>query len=138
MQSTASIRVRFFPDGKKSDTDEIPDEGPGGCSNQFPLWDGRQMELIDLNEITYCKASGNYTEIHLCDGRRKLLSKSLKWTELMLRSYPEFRRLHHAFLVNVHFITALEKAAMWHLEIHGVRLPVSRKGKIRLMSMMKH
>ena len=98
---------------------------------------GQRVELIDVTGIIYCKADSNYTEIHLSNGRRIILSKTLKWTEMMLRSYPFFYRFHQSYLVNKNYITAVDKSDAWHLEIaDGIRLPVSRSGRLQLSELI--
>lgn len=57
-------------------------------------------EFVPVDKITYCGASGAYSEIVLTDNKTIVLSKSLGETEEML-SKELFERIHHSVLVNV-------------------------------------
>ena len=62
--------------------------------------------LVDIKDIIFCKANGNYTEIHLVDNQKLLVSKTLKVLEEKLKTYA-FLRTHQSFLVNTTFIAAI-------------------------------
>ncbi|MBA5792344.1 response regulator transcription factor [Flavobacterium sp. xlx-214] len=65
--------------------------------------------MIELNDIVFCKASNNYCELFMKDGKSKyVLSKTLKNIEAEL---PEtnFLRVHRTFLVNTHHIVSFTK-----------------------------
>ena len=47
----------------------------------IPQQDG--FEVLDVNDIIFCKADDNYTEIHLANSK-KLVSKTLKYFETAL------------------------------------------------------
>ena len=65
------------------------------------------FDLIEIQEILYCKADDNYTEIHLKE-ERKIVSKTLKHFETTLRDYG-FARIHKSFLVNINYIQKYRK-----------------------------
>ncbi|MCC2604546.1 LytR/AlgR family response regulator transcription factor [Planctobacterium marinum] len=64
-----------------------------------------KLELIDTPDIAYCKASGDYVELHLKNHHEKLFSGSLKQLENLL---PDtFLRVHRSYLVNLNEVTSL-------------------------------
>ena len=63
----------------------------------LPMQDG--FQVLKVNEILYCKADDNYTEIHL-ENKKILISKTLKYFEEALSEFP-FARVHKSYLVNV-------------------------------------
>ncbi len=65
------------------------------------------FEVLDTQDILYCKADDNYTEILLIDGK-KIASKTLKHFEDALSEYG-FARVHKSFLVNVNHIRKYKK-----------------------------
>lgn len=67
----------------------------------IPISDG--LIFIKANEILYCKASGNYTEIFMNDGKKHLVTRQLKEYEDILESM-DFFRIHHSFLINLNCI----------------------------------
>lgn len=71
----------------------------------IPLQQG--FEVLQMEDILYCQADDNYTNIHLVKGKR-LVSKTLKYFEEML-SNSGFARVHKSYLVNVNAITEYRK-----------------------------
>lgn len=64
--------------------------------------------LVNLNDILFCKASDNYTEIFMNDGKSKyLLSKTLK---KIVSELPEhqFYRVHRSYIVNLQHVNTLD------------------------------
>lgn len=59
--------------------------------------------FIRAKDILYCKASGNYTEIYMIDGKKHLVSRQLKEYEGIL-DHRDFFRIHHSFLINLNRI----------------------------------
>lgn len=71
----------------------------------IPLQNG--FEVLQMDDILYCKADDNYTQIFLSKGKR-LVSKTLKYFEDSL-SKNGFVRVHKSYLVNVNEITEYKK-----------------------------
>lgn len=71
----------------------------------IPLQNG--FEVLQMEEILYCQADDNYTQIFLKKGKR-LVSKTLKYFEESL-SENGFARIHKSYLVNVNEITEYKK-----------------------------
>ncbi len=71
----------------------------------IPLQNG--FEVLQMEEILYCQADDNYTQIYLKKGKR-LVSKTLKYFEDSL-SENGFARVHKSYLVNVNEITEYKK-----------------------------
>ncbi|TXD82267.1 response regulator transcription factor [Subsaximicrobium wynnwilliamsii] len=72
----------------------------------IPQQDG--FEVIETAHILYCKADDNYTEIHLNNHKKKVVSKTLKYFEDILKE-SGFARVHKSYLVNVNEITKYVK-----------------------------
>lgn len=71
----------------------------------IPLQNG--FEVLQMEDILYCQADDNYTQIHLKVGKR-LVSKTLKYFEDSLVNNG-FVRVHKSYLVNVNEITEYKK-----------------------------
>ncbi len=71
----------------------------------IPLQNG--FEVLEIEDILYCQADDNYTNIFLQD-KKKLVSKTLKYFEEAL-SKNGFARVHKSYLVNVNAITEYRK-----------------------------
>lgn len=61
------------------------------------------FEMIPVNSVIRCSAHNNYTEYFLTEGKKLLISRTLKETEEMLDGYA-FLRVHHSHLVNLNAI----------------------------------
>lgn len=72
----------------------------------IPTQDG--FEILDIQDILYCKADDNYTHIFLKNERKKLVSKTLKYFEEALKK-NSFVRIHKSYLVNVNYIINYKK-----------------------------
>lgn len=66
---------------------------------RLSLFNGDRNYFIPPAEVALCLADGNYTELHLADGRRFISARTLKEYEDMLEPWG-FLRVHRASLVN--------------------------------------
>jgi two-component system, LytTR family, response regulator len=66
-----------------------------------PSSDG--LVFVSVDGILYCEASGNYTNIHMADGRKFVVSRTLKEYEEMLEDL-DFFRIHNSYLINLNLI----------------------------------
>ena len=64
----------------------------------LPTADG--LVFVKVNDILYCEASSNYTEIFLVNDKKYLVSRTLKEYEDMLTD-QNFFRIHHSYLINL-------------------------------------
>ena len=62
---------------------------------------------MEVEDILYCKADDNYTEIHLAN-KKGGGYKTLKYFEEALKDYS-FARIHKSFLVNVNEVVHYKK-----------------------------
>jgi hypothetical protein len=77
---------------------------PGSKENaKLALPTAEGLTFIKVMDILYCKASGNYTEIFLKDGKKYLVSRQLKEYEELLSEH-NFFRIHHSSLVHLDYI----------------------------------
>lgn len=67
----------------------------------LPTSDG--LFFVRVNDILYCEASGNYTEIVTNDGKKHVVSRTLKEYDDMLSGH-NFYRIHNSYLVNLNAV----------------------------------
>ena len=112
--------------------------------NQSAAMSSHIIALSALNEyiltteedIISCHSSGNYTEVNLTDGRRVVLSKTLKEVQQSFRT-NYFVRVHHSHLINLrHAIKFLKKDGARLLLNNGKEVSVSRSKKRDLLQRM--
>ncbi|MDE3741457.1 LytR/AlgR family response regulator transcription factor [Maribacter polysaccharolyticus] len=97
----------------------------------LPQQDG--FQVLNVNEILYCKADDNYTEIYL-EKKRIVVSKTLKYFEEALSQYP-FARIHKSFLVNVSEVVKYKKGKGGSVVVsNGKELLVSASKKKELLA----
>ena len=95
---------------------------------------------IKIKEITYCMSDKNYTELHMKDNSKLLISKTLKDFEILLSEYGFFR-VHQSYLVNMRYVTRFAELGLgWNVILDDeTKIPVSsrkRDGFLRYMENM--
>jgi two-component system LytT family response regulator len=68
----------------------------------LPQMDG--FEVVNVNEIIRAEANDNYTNFYLTNGKKYLVSKTLKYFDELLAEF-DFIRIHKSHLVNLQYIT---------------------------------
>ncbi len=97
----------------------------------IPLQNG--FEVLQIQDILYCQADDNYTQIFLQD-KKKLVSKTLKYFEEAL-SENGFARVHKSYLVNINAVTAYKKGKGGSVVLYnGKEIMVSPARKKELLS----
>ncbi|WP_394973417.1 LytR/AlgR family response regulator transcription factor [uncultured Croceitalea sp.] len=100
----------------------------------LPQQDG--FQVLDVNDIYFCKADDNYTEIYL-EEKRIVVSKTLKYFEDALKEFS-FARIHKSFLVNVNEVQKYKKGKGGSVILsNGKELSVSASKKSDLLSYFK-
>lgn len=95
------------------------------------------FEVLEMKDIMYCKADDNYTELFLENNQKKLVSKTLKYFEDILKE-SGFARIHKSYLVNVSYITAYKKGKGGTVALsNGKELSVSASKKADFLSYFK-
>jgi two-component system LytT family response regulator len=82
-------------------------------------------EYIDLNDILYLEANGNYTNFHLEGGVKKMVSKSLGTYEHRLESSNLFVRIHDSILANCTKFDHYDKKEGYMFLKNGDKISVS-------------
>ena len=101
----------------------------------IPQQDG--FAVLETKSILYCKADDNYTEIYLDTNKKKLVSKTLKYFDDILKD-SSFARIHKSYLVNVNEITKYVKGKGGTVVLsNGKELSVSASRKAELLAYFK-
>jgi two-component system, LytTR family, response regulator len=95
-------------------------------------------ELVSLQSIMVCESNSNYTNIQLGEGKRLLISRTLKEIEELL-DMPNFFRVHNSFLVNLQYAVRYIKGEGGSLVLSNeITVPVSRAKKEELLKLITH
>jgi two-component system LytT family response regulator len=94
--------------------------------------------FVKIEDILYCKAEGNYTEVFIRENRKELISKKLKDVEELINSNGFFRT-HKSYLANLNCIEELVSNEGPYLILeNGVSIPVSRAKKSMLVALLNN
>lgn len=66
------------------------------------------VHVVELDQIIRCEADRNYTSFYLVDGKKILVSKTLKEYETLLSGY-NFLRVQQSHLVNIDYVDRYDK-----------------------------
>jgi len=87
------------------------------------------FEVIHVNTIIRCESERNYTSFYLTDGRKALVSKTLKDFEQILTAFGFFR-IHQSHLVNLALVKKYFRGQGGEVEMSdGTVIPISRSKK---------
>lgn len=89
-------------------------------------------QLINLDELIYCESDKGYTTFYCSDGKKHLVSKTLKdFEERLLEA--NFQRPHQSFMINMKFVDKYDKSGTIYLK-NGTKIPVSSRKKETFLS----
>jgi two-component system LytT family response regulator len=94
-----------------------------------------KIHLIEVDDIIRCESDNYYTIIYFKDGTSLLVSKTLKEMEQKLEEY-DFVRTHKSHLVNMRCIMNFIKDEMMVLLTDGVKVPVSKRKKEKILEVI--
>ena len=79
------------------------------------------------HDIEYLEAEGAYTSVYLSSGKKKVVSKNLKYFEELLSSFEIFVKVHRSYIVNNQFIEIFHKEGRGVVEMRsGIKIKLSR------------
>lgn len=82
-------------------------------------------------------AESNYCWVHLENGNKHLLAKTLKQMELLIHG-AQFFRLHQSYLLNLNFTQKYVRGQGGYLVMKdATQIPVSRANKEKLIRKLK-
>lgn len=96
-----------------------------------------KIHIVTIDEIIRCESTVNYTEFHFSDGKRIVVSKTLKDFEEILSPHGFFR-VHQSHLVNARMIREFVKTEGGHLIMNnGKMVPVSSRKRAEVIRMLE-
>lgn len=90
---------------------------------------------VNLKDIIYCEASGNYTFVYTTNGEKYLTSKNLKRIEDLIED-EAFLRVHRATLINMKHIKSISKDVTIYMS-NGREILTSVRNKKKVLSLYK-
>lgn len=93
----------------------------------LPSADG--LMILKPEQVVRCESLSNYTKVHLDDGQKVVVSKTLKEVEEILSSF-EFYRIHHSHLINLNHVQRYVKTdGGYVLMTDGSNITIARNRK---------
>ena len=98
----------------------------------LPVMEG--FEVVKVKEIMRCQANGNFTDIYLQEGKKKMICRPLKHFEEILTE-AGFMRIHRAHLINLEYVMGYIRGKAGQVRMEdGTELQVSASYKKELMA----
>lgn len=114
-----------------------PGQPPGGLFNSVSphknvtknIYVDKKRSNISVSDIVMLEGLSNYTFIHLNNGEKVLVSKTMKeFEEILLEN--GFSRIHKSFLINLGYLAKMEiKGEFFVMLQTGQRVDISRRRK---------
>jgi len=96
------------------------------------------ISIVEISDIVYCRSDNTYTTFYLKSKEKILISRPMKEYEEMLSEYGFFRP-HQSFLVNLQYISRLDKSDGGFLILKDkTEIPVSIRRKSRLIQVLEN
>ena len=114
-------------------------ENMEGKQNQkkIVLKTAESIHLVALSSIVRCESDCNYTWVYFDNQPKILISKSLKYFEDLLTNYG-FIRVHQSHLVNLNFVSRIDKVDGGVLVFYdGTQVPVSVRKREQLFKLIE-
>ncbi len=94
------------------------------------IYTDRKKTSIIIRDIMMLEGEGNYTNVHLSNGKKILLSKTLKeFCELFTQN--DFARIRKSHLINLNFLKEVDFSADLSVTMQtGQRIEISRRRKV--------
>ncbi len=94
----------------------------------LPILEGYLFQSVA--EIALLTAESNYSCLHLTNGKKVLVCKTLRSMEALLQPFPQFVRVHRSHIVNLHLIEKYIRGKGGQIVLqggHSVSVSNSRK-----------
>ena len=107
-----------------------------GRVGKIALPSKESIEFVDADDIICCEANSNYTNVYMLEGRKRVISKTLKEFEDMLGPH-QFFRPHNSFLVSLKRVKEFIRGDGGYLVMENkMQVPVSKNRREALMDLL--
>lgn len=105
--------------------------------SKITLPTGHAYEVVLIKDIIRCEANDNYTNVYLANGKKFLVSGTLKHYEDLLPAH-EFTRVHHSHLINMnHMVRFVKDDGGYAVMSDGSQVEVSRRKREDFLNKLK-
>ncbi len=101
------------------------------------IYTDRMKTSIVIRDVMMLEGEGNYTYIHLSNGKKILLSKTLKEFCDTFSQY-DFARIRKSYLINLNFLKEVDFCGEVTVTMQtGQRIEISRRRKIAFQQQLR-
>ena len=94
------------------------------------------IHVVNIQDIMHCEAERSYTNFHLVDKTKLLVSRPLDEFDSLLTDF-QFVRIHRSHIVNINYIKRYEKGDGGSIILsNGANLPVSARKKDQIVKLL--
>lgn len=105
--------------------------------SKITLPTGHAYEIVLIKDIIRCEANDNYTNVYLANGKKFLVSGTLKHYEDLLPE-KDFTRVHHSHLINMNHMTRFVKEEGGYAVMSdNSKVEVSRRKREEFLNKLK-
>ena len=106
------------------------------AANKIAIPVGNAIQFFAPDEIVRCESDSNYSSIFFANGKKVVLTKTLKEVEESFGGLS-FYRIHNSHLVNLNHITQFSKAEGYVIMSDGTNVNISRNRKEEFMELFR-
>ena len=107
-----------------------------GKLGRIALTSKESIEFVDPHDIIVCEANSNYTNVYLAEGRKRVISKTLKEFEDMLVPF-DFFRPHNSHVINLNRVREFIRGDGGYLVMENkMKIPVSKTRREELLNLL--
>ncbi len=97
-----------------------------------------KIHVVSISEIQRCESSINYTEFFFTNGKKLVVTRTMKDFEEMLSGHG-FYRVHNSHLINTRFIKEFVKTEGGYIIMQdGTQVPVSSRKRPEVIKMLEN
>lgn len=111
-------------------------ESRRGKRGKIALASKESIEFVDPFDIIVCEANSNYTNVYLNEGKKRVISKTLKEFEEILTPF-DFFRPHNSHLINLNHVREFIRGDGGYIVMQNkMKVPVSKNKREALLHLL--
>lgn len=108
---------------------------PAKTKRKIVLKTMERIYSVDLNDVIRFESDGGYTKVYLIDGKRIMVSRTMKEFDDLLTDVG-FLRVHNSHLINMNYLFCFEKTEGHIVMKDDSIVPVSNRKKEQLLELL--
>ena len=131
--------VKKFKEGNKDDYGLLSDNVKESASEnkRLALHSQDKIDIVEIGTIVRCESNVNYTTFYFENGKKMLVTKTLKEFDMMLSDFG-FYRVHQSHLINLNYLKEYIKTDGGYLLMkNGTSVPISTRKKSSVLKLLK-